>query len=114
MLNFTMELNISCYQLKIDCYRYKVLCVSLERTRKQKSMVNTQKIERNASITVKKAIKSQWKRAREKQRSERNYKNSQKTISNMEITHVLFAQLCPTLCGPMDCSPPGSSVHGIL
>ena len=24
------------------------------------------------------------------------------------------AQLCPTLCNPMDCSPPGSSVHGIL
>ena len=23
------------------------------------------------------------------------------------------AQLCPTLCGPRDCSPPGSSVHGI-
>ena len=21
---------------------------------------------------------------------------------------------CPTLCDPMDCSPPGSSVHGIL
>ena len=21
---------------------------------------------------------------------------------------------CPTLCAPMDCSPPGSSVHGIL
>ena len=27
---------------------------------------------------------------------------------------VKVAQLCPTLCGPMDCSPPGSSVHGIL
>ena len=24
------------------------------------------------------------------------------------------AQLCPTLCDPVDCSPPGSSVHGIL
>ena len=24
------------------------------------------------------------------------------------------AQLCPTLCGPVNCSPPGSSVHGIL
>ena len=24
------------------------------------------------------------------------------------------AQLCPTLCEPMDCSPPGSSVHGIV
>ena len=24
------------------------------------------------------------------------------------------AQSCPTLCSPMDCSPPGSSVHGIF
>ena len=24
----------------------------------------------------------------------------------------LVAQSCPTLCNPMDCSPPGSSVHG--
>ena len=23
-------------------------------------------------------------------------------------------QSCPTLCNPMDCSPPGFSVHGIL
>ena len=26
----------------------------------------------------------------------------------------LVAQLCLTLCDPMDCSPPGSSVSGIL
>ena len=26
----------------------------------------------------------------------------------------LVAQACPTLCNPMDCSLPGSSVHGIL
>ena len=26
----------------------------------------------------------------------------------------LVAQSCPTLCNPMDCSPPDSSVHGIL
>ena len=25
----------------------------------------------------------------------------------------LVTKLCPTLCDPMDCSPPGSSVHGI-
>ena len=24
----------------------------------------------------------------------------------------LVTQLCPTLCNPMDCSPPVSSVHG--
>ena len=30
------------------------------------------------------------------------------------MTKVLVSQLCPTLCNPMDCSLPGSSVHGIL
>ena len=25
----------------------------------------------------------------------------------------LVAKLCPTLCKPMDCNPPGSSAHGI-
>ena len=24
------------------------------------------------------------------------------------------AQSCPTLCDPMDCSPPGSSIHGVF
>ena len=28
--------------------------------------------------------------------------------------HAKSLQSCPTLCSPMDCSPPGSSVHGIL
>ena len=27
---------------------------------------------------------------------------------------LLSPQSCPTLCNPIDCSPPGSSVHGIL
>ena len=27
---------------------------------------------------------------------------------------MLITQSCPTLCNPVDCSPPGSSVHGIL
>ena len=27
---------------------------------------------------------------------------------------VLSTQSCLTLCNPLDCSPPGSSVHGIL
>ena len=27
---------------------------------------------------------------------------------------VKVTQLCPALCDPMDCSPPGSSVPGIL
>ena len=32
----------------------------------------------------------------------------------MQWVCVKSLQSCPTLCEPMDCSPPGSSVHGIL
>ena len=28
--------------------------------------------------------------------------------------HAKSLQLCPTLCNPMDCNPPGSPVRGIL
>ena len=31
-----------------------------------------------------------------------------------QCVKVLVAQLCPTLCDPLDCSLPDSSVHGIL
>ena len=37
-----------------------------------------------------------------------------KSIRTMMYLCVLVAQSCPTLCNPMDCSLPGSSVHGIL
>ena len=30
------------------------------------------------------------------------------------LQKVLVVQSCPTLCDSMDCSPPASSVHGIL
>ena len=28
--------------------------------------------------------------------------------------HVKVSQLCLALCDPMDCNPPGSSVHGLF
>ena len=34
--------------------------------------------------------------------------------SGDECERAKVAHLCPTLCGPMDWSPTGSSVHGIL
>ena len=37
--------------------------------------------------------------------------------SNLETyveTESEVAQSCPTLCDPMDGTPPGSSIHGIL
>ena len=41
---------------------------------------------------------------------------SPETFPTLLIAYVvvLVAQSCPTLCGPMDCSLPGFSVHGIL
>ena len=39
-------------------------------------------------------------------------------MENLEIyevkVKVLVAELCLMLCDPVDCSPPGSSVHGML
>ena len=35
------------------------------------------------------------------------------TLSHRVVVWSI-AQLCPVLCDPMDCSPQGSSVHGIL
>ena len=35
-------------------------------------------------------------------------------INMHTLSCCMRAQSCPTLCNPMDCSPPGSSVHGIL
>ena len=32
----------------------------------------------------------------------------------MLVLHGRSLSLCPTLCNPMDCSPPDSSVHGIF
>ena len=32
----------------------------------------------------------------------------------MCVCMSMHLQSCPTLCDPVDCSPPGSSVHGIL
>ena len=39
------------------------------------------------------------------------------TVNNISLyirVYMLFFQSCQTLCHPMDCSPQGSSVHGIL
>ena len=34
------------------------------------------------------------------------------SVTKHACFHAKLLQLCPTLCDPMDCSPPGSSVHG--
>ena len=32
----------------------------------------------------------------------------------VELWHCVLSCLCPTLCDPRDCSPPGSPVHEIF
>ena len=40
--------------------------------------------------------------------------SSSNLFEEQKKVKVKVAQSCVTLCDPMDCSPPGSSVHGIL
>ena len=44
------------------------------------------------------------------------WKNHSFDYSNVcgQSTHAKSLQSCPTLCNPMDCSPPGSSVYEIV
>ena len=49
-------------------------------------------------------------------RGEEGEMNWESTIDKytLLLPLLLSHQSCPTLCDPMDCSPPGSSVHGIF
>ena len=45
-----------------------------------------------------------------------NNMNNDTLLFNFSYDHESeseVVQLCPTLCNPMDCSPPGSPIHGI-
>ena len=63
-----------------------------------------------------------WNKKRRPRSSKRNKPKSyclksMRRLENYETkkgVKVLVAQSCPTICDPMDCSPPGSSVHGIF
>ena len=64
----------------------------------------------------------------ESQRVGHDRANKQQQILNLETyphrrevgkpgpthVHAKLLQSCPSLCNPVDCRPPGSSVHGIL
>ena len=47
-------------------------------------------------------------------RGKKKKKNPQKDIPETAAAAAKSLESCPTLCDPMDCSPPGSFVHGIF
>ena len=53
-----------------------------------------------------------WELKKTSNSKHKSWKSSQLRVESESESEV--TQLCPTLCDPMDCSPPGSSVHGIL
>ena len=55
-----------------------------------------------------------YSQTRKKGDSIRSRQPSQKARPDPCEVKVLVTQACLTLCNPMDCSPPDSSVHGIL
>ena len=55
--------------------------------------------------------RKQGARSRSESRRSIMHTNIPAQFPNMRAKSL---QSCPTLCSPIDCSPPGSSVHGIL
>ena len=68
---------------------------------------------RTVHANVKKSKSSQrvtpWPQVRGKKRSVQG-----PSLLEQQCMHAKLLQPCLTFCSPMDCSPPGSSVHGIL
>ena len=53
--------------------------------------------------------RSGWKREESERRNKKRSPRLRRP--EMNVVKLLVAQSCPTLCDPVDCSPPGSSVH---
>ena len=70
-------------------------------------------------ITTLKSVNKDWRRRlltqrwRQQYRTTRNMKN-QGNIRKDHDDQCVWAQSCPTLCNPMDYSPPGSCVHRVF
>ena len=87
--------------MKIEPISFSVfnqVCIYLTRPTKQQVMLCKPNIKRR-----------EWKSLKANK-----LKKKKKATNQPSHTHTLclVAQLCPTLGGPMDCSLPGSSVHG--
>ena len=63
----------------------------------------------------KETLRRDWKLCKKRP----SQKHQARALSNLKWAPTCLAcakslRSCPTLCGPVDCSPPGSFVHGIL
>ena len=64
--------------------------------------------------SVSRAIKCAWNWKMDPKIPERVFGRTLKLKWVSQSIKVLVTQSCPALCNPVDCSPPGSSIHGIL
>ena len=49
----------------------------------------------------------------QKQKQNKPKKETNTHCKSTAVVDALVVKSCPTLCNPTDCSPPGSSIHGI-
>ena len=80
--------------------------------------MGTIKDRNSMDLTEAEDIKKRWQEYTEElyKKDLHDPDNHDGVITNLEpdILESEVAQSCPTLWDPVDCSPPGSSVHGIL
>ena len=80
--------------------------------RLRKMKTEKEKRERGRKKEERKEVRKEEEKKEGREREKVTYsKMSSKKSKNRERTS---RQSCPTFCKTLDCSPPGSSVHGIL
>ena len=72
-----------------------------------KAMIHVNTMESYSALNKISSFAVMWMDLESVIQSEANHKNKYGM-------HVKLIQSCPSVCDPVDCSPPGSSVHGIL
>ena len=59
-------------------------------------------------------LEMRWDKTRLRQPTDEWNRDTRGCVYCCCYCYFLVTKLCLTLCNPIDCSPPGSSVHGIL
>ena len=104
---FATYLKLTCH-CKSTIDQYKIKCLKLKKYFQFKSLQKNLMLK---FIIGHSLIKMSWKFQGKNYRGNNNFRN---TLVHADICCCLISESCPTFCNPMNCGPPGPSVHGIL
>ena len=85
--------------------------LSITNSRSSPRLTSIESFSDHLKYSARNSIHSKYLAKRQKPTERRKFP---KVYRKVKLKESEIAQSSPTLCSPMDCSPPGSSIHGIF